>query len=99
MSELQLSAKLVSDLQAVINQHDPSAKDPGVTSQYLAAVVGFLLGQQEMPAEQKAEIIDSLGAFIKHVADDVENQTRQQAAPPPSAPPPQEAFGIWKPKS
>lgn len=98
MSELQLSAKLVSDLQAVITEHDASATDPGVASQYLAAVVGFMLGQQEMPAKQKSEIIENLGAFIKHVADDVENQSRQ-ATPQPSAPPPQEAFGIWKPKS
>lgn len=98
MSELQLSAKLVSDLQAVISQHDENATDPGVTSQYLAAVVGFLLGQQEMPAQQKSEIIENLAAFMQHVADDVEKQSQQaKSAPPP--PPPQDAFGIWKPKS
>lgn len=94
MSELQLSGKLVSDLQAVIQEHDSQATDPGVTSQYLCAVVGFLLGQQDMPAQQKDDVIENLGAFIKHVANDV---ARQQQAPPP--PPPQDAFGIWKPKS
>jgi len=98
MSELQLSAKLVSELQAVITQHDENATDPGVVSQYLCAVVGFLLGQQEMPEQQKSEIIENLGAFMQHVADDVSNQTQQaKQAPPP--PPPQDAFGIWKPKS
>ncbi len=97
MSELQLSAKLVKDLQDVIAAHDPSATDPGVTSQYLCAVVGFLLGQQEMPEQQKTEVIDNLGAFIKHVADDVAKQSQQAKPPPP--PPPQDAFGIWKPKS
>lgn len=96
MSELQLSAKLVKEIQALLKQHDEAAADPGVTSQYLCAVVGFLLGQQEMPADQKSEIIDNLGAFIKHVADDVEKQSQQPAPPPP--PPPQDAFGIWKPK-
>ncbi len=97
MSELQLSAKLVQDIQAVLTQHDQSASDPGVTSQYLAATIGFLLGQQEIPAQQKSEIIDNLGAFIQHVADDVAKQSAQAKPPPP--PPPQEAFGIWKPKS
>jgi len=96
MSELQLSTKLVGDIQALLQEHDTSATDPGVTSQYLCAVVGFLLGQQDMPAEQKAEVLDQLAAFMKHVADDVDSQ-KQQAAPPP--PPQQESFGIWKPKS
>ena len=95
MSELKLSHQLVDDLQQLLVQHDPAAEDPGVTSQYLCAVVGFLLGQQDMPAAQKRDVIDQLGAFIRHVNDDVENQRRQSAPPPP----PQEAFGIWKPKS
>jgi hypothetical protein len=96
MSELQLSTKLVSDIQALLQEHDASATDPGVTSQYLCAVVGFLLGQQEMPADQKAEVLDQLAAFMKHVADDVDTQ-KQQPAPP--SPPQQDSFGIWKPKS
>ena len=96
MSELQLSTKLVSDIQALLQEHDTSATDPGVTSQYLCAVVGFLLGQQEMPADQKAEVLDQLAAFMKHVADDVGSQKPQAAPPPP--PPQQESFGIWKPK-
>lgn len=95
MSELQLSAKLVGDLQNLLQEHDAAAADPGVTSQYLCAVVGFLLGQQDMPAEQKNDVLNQLGAFMKHVSDDVESQKQQAAAPPP--PPTQEAFGIWKP--
>jgi len=97
MSELQLSAKLVSDIQNLLQQHDPAATDPGVTSQYLCAVVGFLLGQQDMPAAEKTDVLEQLGAFMKHVADDVDTQ-RQQAAAPPAAPQ-QPAFGIWKPKT
>ena len=50
MSELQLSAKLVGDIQDLLREHDSASEDPGVTSQYLCAVVGFLLGQQDMPA-------------------------------------------------
>lgn len=97
MSELQLSATLVQQIQDVITKHDESASDPGVTSQYLAAIIGFLLGQQSISEQQKTDIIDNLSAFMKHVADDVAKQSQQQAPPPP--PPPQEAFGIWKPKS
>ncbi len=93
MSELQLSTKLVDDIQALLVTHDEGASDPGVTSQYLCAVVGFLLGRQDMPDAQKSEVLDELAAFMKHVADDVGSQKKQ---PPP--PPPQEAFGIWKPK-
>lgn len=96
MSDLQLSTKLVGNIQALLQEHDPASADPGVTSQYLCAIVGFLLGQQDMPVEQKAEVLDQLAAFMKHVADDVEGQ-KQQAAP--AAPPQQEAFGIWKPKT
>ncbi|MBX2886542.1 MAG: hypothetical protein KTR32_41690 [Granulosicoccus sp.] len=97
MSELQLSAKLVADIQALLKNHDPASDDPGVTSQYLCAVVGFLLGQQDMPEQQKSEVLEQLSAFMKHVTDDVESQ-RQQASQPPT-PPQQEAFGIWKPKT
>lgn len=97
MSELQLSTKLVGNIQALLQEHDPASADPGVTSQYLCAIVGFLLGQQDMPVDQKAEVLEQLAAFMKHVADDVDSQKQQAAAPPP--PPQQEAFGIWKPKS
>ena len=96
MSELQLSAKLVGDLQGLLVAHDEAATDPGVASQYLCAVVGFLLGQQDMESAQKNEVLEQLAAFTRHVADDVDRQRRKSAPPPP--PPAQEAFGIWKPK-
>jgi len=97
MSELQLSAKLVGDIQQLLQEHDPTATDPGVTSQYLCAVVGFLLGQQDMPEVQKNDVMEQLAAFMKHVADDVGSQKKQPSSP--QQPPQQEAFGIWKPKS
>lgn len=79
----------------MLAKHDSAAEDPGVASQYLAAVIGFLLGQQEMPSDQKREILEELAAFTTHVANDVDEQRRQP--PPPPAPPQQQAFGIWKP--
>lgn len=98
MSELKLSHELVNELSAIVKKHDDRADDPGVTSQYLCAVVGFLLGQQDMPQERKKGLVDELGAFMQHVVDDVSRQQQQSSAPPPP-PPPQDAFGIWKPKS
>jgi len=94
MSQLNLSNQLVQQLLSVLESHDEAASDPGVASQYLSAVVGFLLGQQDMADEQKQEILQELAAFTSHVANDVGKQRNQ----PPPAPPPQEAFGIWKPK-
>lgn len=96
MAQLQLSTRLISDVCDVLEQNDNQATDPGIASQYLAAIVGFLLGQQDMPTEQKQEILDELSAFAMHVTRDVEQQ-REQAAAQPAAPPSQEAFGIWKP--
>ena len=58
MSELKLSHQLVDELSAIVKQHDDRADDPGVTSQYLCAVVGFLLGQQDMPDERKKNLVD-----------------------------------------
>ena len=97
MSELKLSHQFVDELSAIVKQHDDRADDPGVTSQYLCAVVGFLLGQQDMPDERKKSLVDELGAFMQHVVDDVSRQQQAAASAPP--PPQQDAFGIWKPKS
>ena len=90
MSQLQLSAQLVRQLHQFIQQHDDNAEDPGVAAQYMSAVIGFLLGEQDMPDEQKDEILEQLFAFAKHVSDDVTQQKKM-------TPPKQQAFGVWKP--
>jgi len=97
MSELKLSTDLVDKLEAILVEHDDSAKDPGVASQYLCAVVGFLLGQQDMPAERKNSLHEQLSAFMLHVMEDVESQRQQPAPQPVRQGSPQDAFGIWKP--
>ena len=98
MSELKLSTELVDNLRKVLVDHDSTAQDPGLASQYLCAVVGFLLGQQDMPSAQKTQLQEQLAAFMLHVMNDVDSQ-RQQSAPAQAAPQgsPAEAFGIWKP--
>ena len=96
MAQLQLSTQLISQVCDVLEKSDPAAEDPGIASQYLAAITGFLLGQQEMPMSQKQEIAEELSAFVLHVVKDVEQQKLQQ--PAPTAPPPSaEASGVWKP--
>ncbi len=88
MSQLQLSGKLIQDVKELLATHDPAATDPGVASQYLSAVIGFMLGHEDMPDAQKQEILEELMAFANHVASDVQRQKTQEA---------QSASGVWKP--
>jgi len=81
MSQLKLSGDFVASIRQVISQHDSAAEDPGVASQYLSAVIGFLLGQEEMPDVQKQEILEELMAFAGQVAADVSKQHLQLQAP------------------
>lgn len=91
MSEMQLSQEMIRAVQEVIVAQDPQARDAGITAQYLAAIIGVLLGSQQMPKSDKEEILDQLLAFAKHVMEDIERQ-QQPATPAPDA-----AFGIWRP--
>ncbi|MFT5657460.1 MAG: putative tellurite resistance protein B-like protein [Gammaproteobacteria bacterium] len=88
MSQLNLSTLLVEQMHEFLIQHDENAQDPGVASQYMCAVVGCLLGKQEMQESEKEEIIEQLFAFTRHVAKDIALQVNA---------PPQAEVGIWKP--
>ncbi len=92
MSQLQLNGQIVKQITDTLANHDPAAQDPGVASQYLSAIVGFLIGQEDMPREKKREILEELTAFAEHVADDIARQKTETATRAS-----QEAFGIWKP--
>ena len=89
MGQLNLSTQLVSQMHQFLIQHDESAQDPGVASHYLCAVVGCLLGEQDMPESQKEETLEQLFAFTRHVTQDIAKQV--------NTPPPQAEVGIWKP--
>ena len=89
MSQLKLSTQLVSQVHDFLIQHDENAQDPGVASQYMCAMVGCLLGQQDMSESQKEEMLEQLFAFARHVTQDIAQQMH--------APPPQAEVGIWKP--
>lgn len=96
---LNLSRELVQNLMRVLQQHDERARDPRFGAQYLAAVIGLLVGNDPRPSAQKRELLDELTAFSGHVLDDVLAQTEARAAarPAPPAADPEKAFGIWKP--
>jgi len=96
MAQLQLSPQLVTDICAILEKADSNAADSGVASQYLSAIIGYLLGQQDMPMSEKQDIINELSAFSMHVVKDVDQQ-RQPQAPAATQPPTGDAFGIWKP--
>ena len=89
MSQLKLSTQLVSQMHQFLIQHDENAQDPGVATQYMCAVVGCLLGEQDMPESEKDEVLEQLLAFTRHVVEDIAQQV--------NTPPPQAEVGIWKP--
>jgi len=89
MSQLKLSTQLVSDMRQFLIQHDENAQDPGVAAHYMCAVVGCLLGEQDMPESQNEEMLEQLFAFTRHVTQDIAQQVR--------TPPPKDALGVWKP--
>jgi len=95
--ELKLSKELIDNVMKVVMTTDSRAKDPFVGSQYLAAIVGYVVGTSSIPSQEKKEIMDELSSFMHHVYQDVSQQPQQQQ--PQSAPvaPPGSAFGIWKP--
>ena len=93
MADIQLSPQLFQDIEAAVKRQSPDA-DPGITMQYLAAVIGYMLANQRGMAEaDRKAYLEDLCGFANHVHEDV--QQRQQ----PSAPvaPSGEAFGIWEP--
>lgn len=92
---LNLSRELVQDLMRALQRHDERARDPRLGAQYLAAVIGLLVGNDPRPAAQKRELLDELTAFSGHVLDDV--LARAEARPAPPAADPEKAFGVWKP--
>jgi hypothetical protein len=90
MGQLRLSNELIEQVQQVIAQQDEQARDPVVGLQYLAAIMGYLLGAQNAEADEKREFHEQLCGFSRNVLEDV--LSKQEA------PAPQEAFGIWRPE-
>lgn len=94
MDQLKLSRELIEKIEQVLVAEDDRAKNPLIAGQYLSAIVGFIVGNHNMPATEKEDIMNELNAFAKYVYDDV---SRQQQQPIQPMQPKGEAFGIWKP--
>ena len=92
--ELKLSKQLVDSVMNAVISVDRRARDPFVGSQYLTAVVGYVVGTSSIPSQEKNEIMDELSSFMHHVFKDVSEEPRPRAA---TVAPPGSAFGIWKP--
>ena len=99
--ELQLSVEMVRDIQERLKRDDERAADSGVAAQYLAAVIGFLLGQINAETDKKKELLRQLQEFSAGVVDDVEAQQQMQAAQPASSQPASgetgPVSGVWTP--
>jgi hypothetical protein len=93
MAELSLSTEVVNNVIKVLQEHDSSASDQMVASQYLAAVIGFIVSKENFNDEQRNEVINELSSFIRYVSDDLRGNVEQ--SPQAQA---QEAFGVWKPE-
>ncbi len=92
MGTINITDALLNDLQQVLQKHDESNKDIGVSVQYLAASIGVLTAHFPGTAEEKQDILRQLYDFSKQI---LESNSEPVAA---SAPPSSEAFGIWKPE-
>jgi hypothetical protein len=91
VADIQLSSQLFQEIQQAVQRQDPQA-DQGVVMQYLAAVMGYMLGSQRgMQAAERDAFMDELCAFARHVYGDVAQQ--QQQAQRPAG----QAFGYWEP--
>ncbi len=91
MSQVNLTAQLVHQIESIVKEHDEQAQDPGFISQYLAAVIGFLLGKADMPKERKTEVLEQLMQFSQHVCTDVANKKESQVTGS------EQTMGAWKP--
>ena len=91
MDQLKLSRELIEKIEKVLVEEDDRARNPLLAGQYLAAIIGFIVGNHDLPTGEKNEIMNELNAFSKYVFDDITRQ-RQQTMQPRG-----EAFGIWKP--
>ena len=94
MAELSLSTEIVNKVLKVINEHDASASDSLVATQYLAAIIGCVVSKENFPDAQREDVINELSSFIRYVVDDLRGAEQNNTAAAPTG----EAFGIWKPE-
>jgi hypothetical protein len=84
---IQLSSEMISEIKAVVTKNDPAADNDLYFMQYLSAITGYVLAQQDQPGLDKKGLIADLSQFMGQVVDQVEQDMK----------PAEDAFGIWKP--
>lgn len=89
MSTINLSDELLNEIQSILEKYDEANQDIGISVQYMAAILGYLVGQFPGGLQKQQEILAHLYQFAEHVLS--ENQPRQEA-------PQEQAFGVWKPE-
>ena len=84
---IQLSSEMISDIKNVVIKNDPAADNDLYFMQYLTAITGYVLAQQDQPDLDKKGMISDFSHFMEQVLDQVEQDMK----------PPEDAFGVWKP--
>jgi hypothetical protein len=84
---IQLSSEMISDIKTVVAKHDPAADNDLYFMQYLSAITGYVLAQQDQPGMDKKGLLNDLSHFMAQVLDQVEQDMK----------PAEDVFGIWKP--
>ncbi|MEN8174266.1 MAG: hypothetical protein ABFS23_00795 [Pseudomonadota bacterium] len=93
MAGIQLSQQLFDDIQQAVLRQEPEAeKDQGLVMQYLAALIGYQLGNQDLPREHKDAFLEELTGFVRHVYEDTQARTEERQRSQAS-----QAFGYWVP--
>ena len=106
---IRLSGELIENMMRVIAEHDEEVKENGTLGlQYMAAVMGVLATDYPGSDSDRAELLEHLAEFTRHVHEDQMRARQQQAQPAqaaaaPAAPkgrcvpdPDNPAAGVWK---
>ena len=71
MAEVELTSKMIEDIQRAVQQGVPDAND-AIVIQYLAAVLGYMVAsQQAIPPTEHEGLIQELANFARQVCRDV----------------------------
>ena len=100
---IRISNELIGSMLDLIAAHDERASgDTIVSVQYLTAVAGYLIGSYPRADSERDELLEHLGALMKHVADDRMQAARKQQGAQVQRrgveiPTDDPAMGIWRP--
>ncbi|NVK29771.1 MAG: hypothetical protein HWE20_02120 [Gammaproteobacteria bacterium] len=88
MSTIDFNADLARQIHKLLAEHDERASDAGVAAHYLAATLGFWVGQLDENNADRGERLEQLFKMAVHVIHDVD-QFKQN----------NDGVGTWKPNT